>query len=84
MRLAAGWMMDWVRMEAGGWYWVLQVGGQRRTGDMDPLWRHFKKVNSPEMGDEYKTKKKPSLLFGAESYWQVGRAERGKGEKEIG
>lgn len=39
------------------------------------------------MGDENKIKqqkKKTSLVFAAESPWQVGRAERGKGAKAIG
>lgn len=41
----------------------------------------LQKANSTEMGDENKTKNITSLWRGIS---QVGRAERGKGEKEIG
>lgn len=48
VRLAGCCLMDWVVVEVGGWDWVLQVGGQRRTCDMDPLRWHFYKKRTPQ------------------------------------
>lgn len=59
VRLAPGRMMDWVGMEAGG------GTGFCRLVDREEqvIWIlcYFKKVNSSEMGDEYKTKKKKHI-----------------------
>lgn len=69
VRLAGCCLMDWVVVvEVGGWDWILQVGGQRRSCDMDPLrWLFFpfffkrKKKLTTEMGDENITKSITSL-----------------------
>lgn len=69
-------------VEVGGLSWLLQAGGQRRTCDMDPLRWHFYQERTPQNWQmKIKQKNITSLWRGTS---QLGRAESGKGEKEIG